>query len=197
MIKINLLPVRAAKRKESARQHMIIMAFSLILVVVMAFAFYSYLLVKISSTKDEITRSEQEIAELKVKIGKIKDLETLKAEVNKKLDVLNQLRKARTGPVQRFMTLSLSAPDKLWLTGYDEKEAIVTLKGMAFTEDLIASFMKSLEASSDFKNVELVVSEQTEVSGMKLKKFELKFSLENVPAVTETQPKPGNKQPKK
>lgn len=180
MIKINLLPVRAAKRKETARQHSLVLVASLILVVVLALALYSYLLVKISSTKDEIARSEQEIAELKAKIGKINDLEKLKAEVSKKLDVLNQLRKARTGPVQRFLTLSLSAPDKLWLTNYDEKEANITLKGMAFTEELIASFMRSLEASPDFTNVELVVSEQAEVAGMKIKKFELKFSLENV-----------------
>lgn len=180
MIKINLLPVRAAKRKETARQHSLVLVASLVLVVVLALALYSYLLVKISSTKDEIARSEQEIAELKAKIGKINDLEKLKAEVSKKLDVLNQLRKARTGPVQRFMTLSLSAPDKLWLTNYDEKEANITLKGMAFSEELIASFMRSLEASPDFTNVELVVSEQAEVAGMKIKKFELKFSLENV-----------------
>jgi hypothetical protein len=32
--------------------------------------------------------------------------------------------------------------------------------------------------SPDFKNVELIVSEQVMISGMKLKKFELRFSLE-------------------
>ena len=186
MIKINLLPVRAAKRKETARQQAVVLAGSLIVVVLIGLSVYSYLMVKISSTKDEISRSEQEIAELKAKIGKINDLERLKAEVSKKLNVLSQLRKARTGPVQRLLTLSQSTPDKLWLTDYDEKDASITLTGLAFTEELIASFMRSLEASPDFSTVELVVSEQVELAGLKLKKFELKFNVENsFKAVTE------------
>ncbi len=170
--------MRAAKRKETARQQVIIMAGVLIVFVLIFLSFYSYLLMKISSTKDEIARSEQEIAELKVKIGKINELEKLKSEVSKKLDVLNQLRKGRTGPAQRLLTLSQSTPDKLWLTDYDEKDTSVTVKGMAFSEEYIATFMKSLEASAEFANVELVVSEQVDLSGLKLKKFELKFNFE-------------------
>jgi type IV pilus assembly protein PilN len=178
MIRINLLPVRAAKRKESARQQVVILFGALAIMLLLSFLVYSYLLVKVSSTKDEIARSEQELVELKAKIGKIKDLEKLKSEVQKKLDVLSRLRREKTGPVQRLQTLSQSAPEKLWLTGYTESGQSITLNGIAFNEDLIASFMKSIEASTDFEKVELIVSEQSELSGMKLKKFELKFNLE-------------------
>lgn len=178
MIRINLLPVRAAKRKETVRQQVVILLGTLAIVFLIAFLVYSYLLVKISSTKEEISRSEQEIVELKAKIGKIKDLEKLKSDVQKKLDVLTRLRTEKTGPVQRLRTLSQSAPEKLWLTSYSESGSAITINGVSFNEDLIASFMKSIEASTDFEKVELVVSEQAEMAGMKLKKFELKFSLE-------------------
>lgn len=178
MIRINLLPVRAAKRKETARQQVIILLGSLAILLLVCVLAYSYLLVKIGSTKEEITRSEQELVELKAKLGKIKELEALKTDVQKKLDVLSQLRKQKTGPVQRLQTLSLSAPEKLWLTSYAESGSAITIKGIAFNEELIASFMKSVEASVDFEKVELVVSEQMEMAGMKLKKFELKFNLE-------------------
>lgn len=191
MIKINLLPMRAAKRKESARQQLVLMAGVLIIFVVVILALYSYLLMKISSTNDEIARSEQEIAELKVKIGKINELEKLKSEVTKKLDVLNQLRKGRTGPVQRLLTLSQSTPDKLWLLDYDEKDSNVTVKGMAFSEEYIATFMKSLEASPEFANVELVVSEQVDLSGIKMKKFELRFNFETPNATVAAAKKAG------
>jgi type IV pilus assembly protein PilN len=180
MIKINLLPVRAAKRKEAARQHVIILIGSLIIVVLIAFSVFSYLLVKISATKDEIDRSEQELVELKAKIGKINDLEKLKAEVNKKLDVLEQLRKGRTGPAKRLLTLGQATPEKLWLTDYDEKDMNATLSGVAFNEELIATLMKNLEASPEFSNVELVVSEQVEMASMKLKKFQLRFNIESL-----------------
>jgi type IV pilus assembly protein PilN len=178
MIRINLLPVRAAKRKETARQQVVILLGTLAIVFLITFLVYSYLLVKISSTKEEISRSEQEIVELKVKIGKIKDLEKLKSDVQKKLDVLTRLRTEKTGPVQRLLTLSQSVPDKLWVTSYSESGSVITISGVSFNEDLIASIMKSIEASTDVEKVELVVSEQAEMSGMKLKKFELKFNLE-------------------
>jgi len=180
MIKINLLPVRAAKKKESARQQAAILIASLLVILLIGLAAYSFFLLKIKSTKSDISQAEQELAELKVKIGKIKELEKLKADVTKKLDVLNQLRREKTGPVHRLVTLSQSAPDKLWLTRYVESGTSVTLNGTAYNEELIASFMRNIEASPDFTNVELVVSEQVEMSGMKLKKFELRFNLENI-----------------
>lgn len=179
MIKINLLPVRAAKRKETARQQAVIVAGTLILVLLLALGAYSYLLIKISSTKDEISKSEQELAELKAQIGKINELEKLKAEVTKKLDILNQLRREKTGPVNRLKTISQAVPDRLWITGYSESGTTVALSGVAFSEELIADFMRSIEQSSDFATVELVVSEQVVISGMKLKKFDLRFNLES------------------
>ena len=53
------------------------------------------------------------------------------------------------------------------------------ISGIAFTEDLIAQYMKALEASSDFMLVELVVSEQIEMAGTKLKKFDISMKLES------------------
>lgn len=190
MIKINLLPIRASKRKESARQQLLIFLVSLFLVIGLAMAAYSFLLIKISSTNKDIAQAEQEIQVLKAKIGKIKDLEKLKADVQKKLDVLNQLRRGKSGPVHRLSTLSGAVPEKLWLTGYTESATGVKVTGVAFTEELIASFMRSLQESEDFTNVELVVSEQVEMAGMKLKKFELSMSLKNqaVPAATAQNP---------
>lgn len=181
MIKINLLPIRASKRKESARQQLLILLVSLFAVIGIALAAYSFLLIKVGSTNADIARSEKEIQELKAKIGKIKDLEKLKADVQKKLDVLNDLRRGKSGPVHRLSTLSSATPDKLWLTGYVESATGIKVTGVAFTEELIATFMRSLEASEDFTTIELVVSEQVEMAGMKLKKFELSLALKNQP----------------
>ncbi len=76
-------------------------------------------------------------------------------------------------------TLSDLTPEQLWLTTYTESGQDVKISGIAFTEELIAQFMKALEASNDFMAVELVVSEQTEVAGTKLKKFDLTMKLKS------------------
>ena len=106
-------------------------------------------------------------------------LKTLKEQVNKKLDVLSQLRKNKTGPAQRLASLSDLTPDQLWLTNYSESGQDVKISGIAFTEELIAQFMKALEASKDFMAVQLVVSEQTMAAETKLKKFDITMKLES------------------
>ena len=177
MIKINLLPVRAAKKKETAIQQVSIFCFSVGIVALIVVALYGLKLGQISSTNNDITTANAKINELKTKIGKLEELKKFKEQVKKKLDVLTQLRKNKTGPAQRLATLSDITPDKLWLTAYAENNESVKLSGVAYSEDLIAQFMRSIQASNDFTGVELVVSEQKEISGTKLKSFELTFKL--------------------
>jgi type IV pilus assembly protein PilN len=178
MIKINLLPVRAAKKKETAIQQLVITGVVVVLIAVIIASLYVVKRIQISATQDDIKTANSRIAELKAKIGKLEELKALKEQVKKKLDVLAQLRKNKLGPAQRLATLSDQTPDRLWLTSYTESGQDIKISGIAFTEDLIAQYMKSLEASSDFMLVELVVSEQIETAGTKLKKFDISMKLE-------------------
>jgi len=177
MIRINLLPVRAAKKKESARQQILIFFMAIAVVLVLAGGIYFVTLAKISAANDEIAKSEQEIKRLKEKIGEIDNIKKFQAEVKKKLDILNQLRRDKAGPATRFAKLSDAVPEKLWLTKYTENAGNVSLGGVAFNEELIAAFMRNLQASGEFINVELGVSEQVDISGMKAKRFEISCSL--------------------
>jgi len=177
MIKINLLPVRAAKKKETAVQQITIFCVGLVLVAVVVICLYLVKRVQVSAAQDDIATANTRIMELKKKIGKLEELKTVKDQVKKKLDVLVQLRKNKTGPAERLATLSDIAPEQLWLTGYAENGNDIKLSGIAYTEDLIATFMRSLEASADYTGVELVVSEQLDSGGLKLKKFDLTCKL--------------------
>lgn len=178
MIKINLLPVRAAKKKETAIQQIVIAVVVFVAITLVIAALYVVKHVQVNAAKDDITSANNKINELKTKIGKLEEVRTLKEQVKKKLDVLWQLRKNKTGPAQRLATLSDLTPEQLWLTTYNENSAEVKVSGIALNEELIAQFMKSLEASVDFASVELLVSEQTEVAGTKMKKFDITMKLE-------------------
>lgn len=173
MIKINLLPYRASKKKETANQQLVVIGLTLIIAIGIAGVAYSVTLGKINTTKSEITKSENELSELKKKIGEIDNLKKLQSEVQKKLDILNQLRKAKTGPAIRLARLSDIVPEKMWLTKYQESGVKVSISGLAYNEDLIADFMRSLQASQEFTDVELQGSEQQEIGGIKLKMFDL------------------------
>ncbi|NVN89874.1 MAG: PilN domain-containing protein [Desulfuromonadales bacterium] len=191
MIKINLLPVRAAKKKETAVQQISIFFFGLVLVLAIAMTMFFVKRLQISDTKNDISTANNKINDLKSKIGKLEELKTLKEQVKKKLDVLNQLRKNKTGPAQRLAILSDSAPDQLWLTSYTETNADIKMSGLAFNEEMIANFMRSLEASTDYAGVELLVSEQKESEGVKYKRFDITCKLRSsVEASKSQQPAP-------
>ncbi|MBJ6727448.1 PilN domain-containing protein [Geomesophilobacter sediminis] len=177
MIRINLLPLRASKKKETVRQQISILVLSVVGVLVVAGALYFLTVTKIATAKQQIDSDENELKALKSKIGAIDNLKKLQAEVKKKLDVLNQLRKEKIGPANRLAALSDAVPEKLWLTRYTENGPNVTVSGMAFSEDLIAQFMRNLQNSGAFSNVELQVSEQAEFGGVKGKKFDLSFVI--------------------
>ena len=177
MIRINLLPYRASKKKETATQQLAIMGIIVIIAIVAAGLAYAITLGKISTTKHEITRSEDELANLKKKIGEIDNLKKLQAEVQKKLDILNQLRKEKTGPAIRFARMSDIVPEKMWLTRYVESGHNISISGVAYSEELIAEFMRNIQSSQEFGNVDLQVSEQQEINGVKLKKFDLTCAI--------------------
>jgi type IV pilus assembly protein PilN len=180
MIRINLLPVRAAKKKETEVQQILIFSAVVVIAATLVMTLYFVKRAQVANTKSEITAANSKINELKARIGKLEELKTLKEQVKKKLDVLAQLRKNKSGPAQRLATLSDMTPEQLWLTGYMETGDNIRIAGIGYTEELIAQFMRALEASADFMNVELVVSEQTELAGTKLKRFEVNMKLKVV-----------------
>jgi type IV pilus assembly protein PilN len=187
MIKINLLPVRAAKKKETAVQQIIIFCAGAVLVLVVIVTMLIVEKMQIADTRNDIATANDKINELKKRIGKLEELKTLKDQVKKKLDVLTQLRKNKIGPARRLATLSDSTPDKLWLTSYGESGADIKISGFALNEDLIAAFMRNIESSSDYMGVELLVSEQKEMDGSKIKRFDLacKLQISNEPSTDE------------
>ncbi|RII27212.1 MAG: fimbrial protein [Geobacter sp.] len=197
MTRINLLPIRATKKKETAKQQIMILIVAVAAVIAAGLAFYTVTFAKVSGIKAEITRSETELQQLKTKIGEIDNIKKLQDEVKKKLDVLNTLRKEKTGPAARLVSLSDLTPDKLWLTNYKEVSGKITISGFAYNEDLIATFLQNLQKSDLFSDVELVVSEQKEISNVKVKKFDIscmvKGFVKEEPKGTKVAPKASQK----
>jgi type IV pilus assembly protein PilN len=173
MIRINLLPVRALKKKESMRQTISILALSLGLVVLVILFFHLSLANKIKQVETQIAAYNEEIRRLKIDT---KDVEKFKAErddLQRRLNVIYTLQRAKTGPVRVLDDLVTAIPDKLWLTAVKEKEGKMEIKGVALDNPTIAQFMTNLEKSGVVKNVELVVSQQVEKKILKLKEFTL------------------------
>jgi type IV pilus assembly protein PilN len=173
MIRINLLPVRALKKKENLRQTVSILSLSLAFVFAVVILFHLFLTKRINEVDTAIAKNNEEIRQLKIDT---KDVEKFKAErddLQRRLNVIYTLQRAKTGPVRVLDELVTAMPGKLWLTAVKEKEGKMEIKGMAMDNPTIAQFMTNLEKSGVIKNVELVVSQQVEKKDLKLKEFTL------------------------
>jgi type IV pilus assembly protein PilN len=177
MIRINLLPLRASRKKETVRQQLSILALSVVGVLLVGLCLYLLLLAKTNTATAQIESSENEIKALKAKIGAIDNIKKLQAEVKKKLDVLSQLRREKSGPASRLAALSDAVPAKLWLTKYSETGGNVSVSGFALNEELIATFLRNLQTSGAYTNVELQVSEQANLGAETAKRFDIAFQL--------------------
>lgn len=173
MIRINLLPVRAAQKKEKLRSQISVLVLSLIFVCIVCGAEYFRMSAKIGDKKEEVKTVQTEINQLKKKIGEVSRYKKLQGDLKKKLDILQVLKENKSGPVHTLDELSLALPDKLWIESFSVNGGQVKLAGYCFSENMVAEFMRNMEKSEYYKNIELNVTQQATVNGVKLQKFSL------------------------
>lgn len=144
MIRINLLPVRAAKKKEMGKQILVLFAIVLVGAVVGNYMWYANRKAEFDQNAASIRQVQAKIEELKKVIGEVDKINERKAEVEKKLGVLDNLRKGRSGPVKMMDALASSIPKKLWLKSFTEERSGVKISGSAISHDEVAELMSNL-----------------------------------------------------
>jgi type IV pilus assembly protein PilN len=176
MIEINLLPVRAARKRESLRFQLTI--FSLILA--LGFIFIIYL--SWSSGKQEkridtqIKLVEEDLVRLNKEVGEIDELKQRKAKLEQKLSVIRDLDRGRLRAAYILGELSQRTPEKVWIESLDKSGKSLKITGVALDNETIANFMDVLGRSKYFSGVELEITEQIDRGGLKLMKFSLHCS---------------------
>jgi type IV pilus assembly protein PilN len=171
MVRINLLPARVSKKKEAGKQQLILFALVLVLGVVVNYLWAASRADALASRKAAIARTRSEIAQLDRIIGEVKNIKEQQAELREKLDVLAQLKTARTGPVKMLDELATLTPKRLWLRKLDEKGGAVTLEGTAATIDDVSELMMALKGSTQFREVELKKTQAKVEAGHKVVDF--------------------------
>ena len=177
MIRINLVRGKRKKRRELS----VGSAWLALPLVVLAGTVYFHTTVsgKISRLDADIGKANADIARLQKEIGEVEKFKARKAELQKKVDIISNLQKGRTGPVRHFEALSAAIPEKCWIDTLGMKDERVTLSGIALNNHTIANFMTALGQTGRFRDVVLGAAEQTTVAGVKLVKFNLTFQAVN------------------
>lgn len=192
MIRINLLPYRAAQKKENIRRQISIFVLAVIMVVGIL-VYYNMSLnsdidalnTQIKNTKSMLAQVEKQAKEvdeikkafdrLKQKTDVIKNLETNRKIAVQLLDNMTTLvaEKVSVSPSEAPADSDTKPVKRLWFTNFQENGNQIEVQGIALDNKTIADFMSRLEASNLFMNVNLKSIKQQKINELNLKSFEI------------------------
>jgi len=160
MVTINLLPVKDQLRLNAIIQHIIVFAVCVGIVIVGLGVLQGTMKREKSMIESDIQTTQIQIKELKVKAEEIEKVKKRRVELEKKLQVINDLSIQKTGPVEVLDELSMLMPEKAWIGSFTNTGDKVVIDGTAVDNTIIAEFMKRLQGSKHYTDVELVFSQQ-------------------------------------
>lgn len=148
MANINLRPWREERRKQRAREMLIMMIGALVFAGALAFGWLSYMDGQINAQKARNTYLDQQIAILDQKIVKIRELQDQLQALIQRVEVIQSLEAERTIIVQSFDELVAAMPDDVYLTSFSLAGNEYTINGRATTAANISSLIRNLERGS-------------------------------------------------
>ena len=186
MIKINLLPSdeRATRRKISLPT----ISGGAVLWVSLGVIVYAGAVAgiwvlqsrKITDYETRIQALKEESARLAPQLAKIRKLTAEREEVNKRLGIIASLDKDRYLHVRMMNDLAVQVPDNCWVEEMTETGgSSVEIKGITFSNFIIADFMTSLESSGRFTDVVLKKAQEGDIDDVRVVKFEIGARLVN------------------
>ena len=179
MIRINLLPYRAAKKKENIRRQVSIFFLSAIVVLLIVFWHNGYLGNRIENLNKEISSTRAQVAKYKKINDEIAEIKKKLKVLDRKIEVIASLEADRKAPVQNMDRLyTLLVEKRMWYTQIEEKGTNFKLSGIALDNQTVADFMTRIQKSDGFQNVRLASIKQHKIqdNDLKLKQFDLNFS---------------------
>lgn len=180
MIRINLLPIRQTRKLEAARREMFLVAAGAVLVLVAGLGAWAAFQVRLTQVEAQNRDIQAEIDRLAADVAKVDEMEKFKAELERKLSVIDELRARKVGPVHMMDELTIAVPERLQLTKLDENGGQIVLEGISVTNEVISQFLRALDASPYFEAVYLqnieAMPPQKDIS-VTLKRFQITAKL--------------------
>jgi len=160
---INLIPPKLKKEKEFRKTSGIFIMFLNIIMVVLLIVTGTCLTANYFYTKD-LNNIKSQIAEQQLVLSKYADLKKEVANVNAKLDKINNIDTTRILWSNIVAELGRCTPTEVQIKTFSSKDNKISLTGSAATRRDIAKFKEKLEASKNFKNIVFTSSSLNETT---------------------------------
>src|SRR5215218_7730931 len=173
MIKINLLSegkraVRKAKPASSLLEGKDIGQYLLVVgLLVGALAsgwFWWTLKQRIADQQEEISIAQAEVEALGAVIKEVEEYKAKKAELERKIGIINDLKANQKGPVRIMDYVSKALPELLWMDRMTMNATTIALEGRAFNTNAVAALIENLDRVPEFE--EPTLRDATEQGGI-------------------------------
>ena len=174
MIRINLLPFRAARKRENIKRQIMVYCLSTALLLVVMIYIFLHLNNSLAEAQEEQKRLNADLIKYEDTIKRINELDKKIRLIEDKLGVIKKLEEGKTGPVRLLDEISMAVPkNQLWLESLSEAKGNLSLKGMARDNETVADFMINLEKTVSISMVDLKSIQATVQEGLNLSKFSI------------------------
>src|SRR5262245_20579333 len=186
MIRINLLPVREAKRQAGLRKQGVLIGMSAAAGVVLCVVMHLALAGQMAAERGRIEQAQAQLKELEKTREEVERFREEEKEIERKLGVIAKLERDRTGQVLALAQISDVIPKRMWLSTLAIKDGSASMSGISLDAEIVAEFLTKLEESPMFEDVELDETTLQESYGLKLNSFKIRMKVGFKPEEAET-----------
>ncbi|MDD4912939.1 MAG: PilN domain-containing protein [Sideroxydans sp.] len=177
MIRVNLLPHRAEKRKARQLQFIVLSALSALSGVIIVGAVYMAINSQISYQERRNAYLTQEIQVLDSQIAEIKKLREQTLALLARKNVVENLQSTRSDVVHLMDQMLRILPDGVYLKTVRQAGYQISLVGHAQSNARISTLMRSIEDSPWLDSPTLIEIHATSANGARVSEFSLNFNL--------------------
>ena len=179
MMKINLLPHREARRAADLRETVAVLILGLVVICGGVFFVDKGVKSDLAMAEANVTQLQADIDRYKPQQKLVESFKKQKKQLQDKLDIIGSLEAARNGPVRVLDELTSQVPDRLWLTAIMTKGKGIKLEGQSLDTGVVADFLRGLNSSPYFTNVDLDKTAGGKVvDGIRLVSFEIRADMQ-------------------
>lgn len=173
MIRINLLPHRAEKRKALRQQFFALAGVVVALAGIVWFIGFSYINSQIDRQTEKNTFLSNEIAALDKQIAEIQKLKEQTELMLSRKQVIEALQANRSETVHLFNELVNQLPAGIYLKSLKQEQQKITLVGHAQSNARVSTLMQNLDQSPVFERPVLVEIKAVNVAKRRMNEFTL------------------------
>lgn len=193
MIRINLLPHRAEKRRARQIQFILLSVISLVLGAMVVGFVHVAISTQISYQERRNTYLKQEIAVLDKQIEEIKKLREQTQSLLARKTVVENLQSTRSDVVHLLDQMLRILPDGVYLRSVKQSGYRISIVGYAQSNARVSTLMRSIEDSPWLDSPALVEIHAATANGARVSEFSLNFNLTKGAAPAPVVGKPGTK----